>query len=1203
MTTESDSRSARYARKSLLPPMQPPETKRVTRSRLLALPEPNLSLDRSPLKEARTAQRNYLLHHRPQTLVQEASESDDELLLSPGKKYALPRQVDSNTTRSTSPPPQDDFGITPPEVSGGHASKNHDCETGELESRDSMEVETSGAAQNENPIAKFIPTHSRNLSEPTTMSSNPFSTGSSPKAKGKDRARSVPAFPVIDLENAPISPRRKRARSRSPTKERDSPKLQILIKTMPSILDTDEMPPPASSSTSLSDGPPVTALPLILEPPPSTPVAKTRPATIFNTPMSPLTPIPSTPPGFRTHEHIPSDLSPHPKGWDFGFETSKPIEGPPDVLDAVPPYVTPTAPAAEAVEITPDPPTNAATARKIAPSDKAGSVRVTRAVSQQSRLPRPGSSHSNHSSGTSTLLHTKAMNPPPVPKKNAFDVMMKSTARIEASKSKGKGKEKMPPGLSTSSSKLAPAPPALTHSKAISKPSLNKGKEKEKAKAGVGSSDSKRSSMKAKMRRREKPAPLPPPIQDRLPEEADGLVSTEALVVTEERLSDKSSPLAQPPADKVTAQEDETIDNSVPKVNSEPRFPDVDGVTPGSFPSSSLDAVLSSEIEQSVTPLEEIPAAEVEMKPVETPIAVDFVEDAPMDESLVADSPVVEAVVIEEAFAPVADNLVDSQPTENSPVVEKNVVEDIVVERVLEHVLAKNDDLAVDNDFSMSQDLPVSQDLSIPQDLPTAKERPRSRTGKSKAPATTADRVTRSSALKRKEIDPVTTQRTDRDHATVEKPAKKPKLSESSTGSSSSSKATFASSSKVPSFASPTKASAAKAKPKQIESSSPTKRLAKAPTFFPVVGPPAFARSFTGPPGKPSSLQTLASALEKLRAPPPERPNTSLGFSRDELEPATKHSVPAASIGLGRPSHALQRASTLASLPSSSAGPSRPRVGPSAKLAVGSGSLMRGRPGMFNRPGPKVSRNPGLPSVIGSPVKGGSLEEDSATFDPPVSLPTSSAGSMGPPEMPSTASTPAEATTEVDGMRRSTRIAQNTPAVDLPQDSQMESEPQLTVLKGCIVFVDVRSELGGDDLKDHIASKLKELGARVLGQVGQTCTHIVYKNGLPSTLSRFKQLSEPKPFVVGMDWVFRCINSLTREEERRFLVDIDDMNSIAPKRRKSMLPQLAFDHMDEGNDADRSFESSSSMVDNELTPLERARLRKAAAGHGVKPHR
>ncbi|KAJ7922603.1 hypothetical protein B0H13DRAFT_1603491 [Mycena leptocephala] len=146
------------------------------------------------------------------------------------------------------------------------------------------------------------------------------------------------------------------------------------------------------------------------------------------------------------------------------------------------------------------------------------------------------------------------------------------------------------------------------------------------------------------------------------------------------------------------------------------------------------------------------------------------------------------------------------------------------------------------------------------------------------------------------------------------------------------------------------------------------------------------------------------------------------------------------------------------------------------------------------RSAPKVTQNPSLPRVVGSPVKG---------RGPTVAK--SSSISVPPPTRP------------------------------------------LTILKGCIVYVDLISGFGDDSAKSFITDMLKDLGTRVLGSVGRTLTHIVYKNGLGGTLSRYRRLPDPKPLVVGIEWVIQSAKKGTHEDETPYIIDANDMNTTAMK--------------------------------------------------------
>jgi len=111
------------------------------------------------------------------------------------------------------------------------------------------------------------------------------------------------------------------------------------------------------------------------------------------------------------------------------------------------------------------------------------------------------------------------------------------------------------------------------------------------------------------------------------------------------------------------------------------------------------------------------------------------------------------------------------------------------------------------------------------------------------------------------------------------------------------------------------------------------------------------------------------------------------------------------------------------------------------------------------------------------------------------------------------------------------------------------------ILKGCAIFVDVRTEQG-DDAGSLFVDMLKGLGAKIMGRLGQTCTHIVYKNGLSNTLTRYRMLN-PKPVVVGIAWVVECVEKRAKVDEERFKIDVDVINVAGGnnKRRRTMLPK------------------------------------------------
>ncbi|KDQ27627.1 hypothetical protein PLEOSDRAFT_1056143 [Pleurotus ostreatus PC15] len=110
---------------------------------------------------------------------------------------------------------------------------------------------------------------------------------------------------------------------------------------------------------------------------------------------------------------------------------------------------------------------------------------------------------------------------------------------------------------------------------------------------------------------------------------------------------------------------------------------------------------------------------------------------------------------------------------------------------------------------------------------------------------------------------------------------------------------------------------------------------------------------------------------------------------------------------------------------------------------------------------------------------------------------------------------------------------------------------------------------------------LQRLGARILSSVGSTCTHVVYKNGLTSTVNKWRKLKN-KPHVVGIAWVVECAERKEKADETPHLIDLEGVNVAGVvKRRRSMLPRFIARELEEENsqqngDKDDAEKSSSS---------------------------
>ncbi|KAK1232158.1 hypothetical protein PQX77_004706 [Marasmius sp. AFHP31] len=456
--------------------------------------------------------------------------------------------------------------------------------------------------------------------------------------------------------------------------------------------------------------------------------------------------------------------------------------------------------------------------------------------------------------------------------------------------------------------------------------------------------------------------------------------------------------------------------------------------------------------------------------------------------------------------------------------------------------------------------------------------------------------------------------------------------------------------------------------PAKSSSASPSKLPRSSSMFAPSLNATRPSRPALATAG--SSYAELESALGKLNAPPPSRPSTSMGFNRDNSDDDSDApmgskddtSIRRSALGIGRPSSAGSNASSASKSglpvfkrPAPIQKDSRGIFMPASKSAVRKpGAIMRGGQSIYDRVaggvrGQKASQRTALPTVIGSPVKGGATttmvtdgdadfvmgefeagpsnqgdltladitmasdvesseaegsskakkkEKEDKSRRASMALHSLSqslndirtAESMLPPSPPRRA-----------GLRSTSSTYPSSSAEKNTEESSKKEAPAttLSILSDCKVFVDYRSD--DPHVTETWIQMLKDLGARIMTRLGPTCTHILWKDGLPSTINRYRSLNVPKPFVVGNNWIVSCAQEGKRVDETEFLVEIEDYKFAAAghKRRKSMIPKLRPDFTDTENngdsavpDGDVSMNSDISMS-SDLTPLERARMRQS----------
>lgn len=111
---------------------------------------------------------------------------------------------------------------------------------------------------------------------------------------------------------------------------------------------------------------------------------------------------------------------------------------------------------------------------------------------------------------------------------------------------------------------------------------------------------------------------------------------------------------------------------------------------------------------------------------------------------------------------------------------------------------------------------------------------------------------------------------------------------------------------------------------------------------------------------------------------------------------------------------------------------------------------------------------------------------------------------------------------------------------DSSVDEVVSKHSQRRFLEQVRVLVDVRDQ-DGEDASSGWAEKLRSAGAKVYTKVpgpsASPLSHIVYKNGRPSTLHYLRSTTQP-PIVVGVNWILHCLQQGKQVAENDFLVEV-----------------------------------------------------------------
>lgn len=150
-----------------------------------------------------------------------------------------------------------------------------------------------------------------------------------------------------------------------------------------------------------------------------------------------------------------------------------------------------------------------------------------------------------------------------------------------------------------------------------------------------------------------------------------------------------------------------------------------------------------------------------------------------------------------------------------------------------------------------------------------------------------------------------------------------------------------------------------------------------------------------------------------------------------------------------------------------------------------------------------------------------------------------------------------------------------------PVSQQKKGERQSRhFLAGLVVLVDVR-EQDGDDASSTWVEMLRSMGAKVMVRASERrLSHIVFKSGKPATLHHFRAQPDPKPLLVGVNWVLRCAEEGKKVLEEDYLVEVGKQAIFQHRRRRSsMAPKMA---PEESEDDESTLDSHS--VQAEVMP-------------------
>lgn len=229
------------------------------------------------------------------------------------------------------------------------------------------------------------------------------------------------------------------------------------------------------------------------------------------------------------------------------------------------------------------------------------------------------------------------------------------------------------------------------------------------------------------------------------------------------------------------------------------------------------------------------------------------------------------------------------------------------------------------------------------------------------------------------------------------------------------------------------------------------------------------------------------------------------------------------------------------------------------ELPSASGDETPVRPEVELRTPQTAERFPGLPSKR-------SYEEHAKTAMPQTRFQTPPPRSV---KRPATTQKPVTSLRKVALKASATPMKSKTPAKTplkaaamTPGNEPMTPHPAAP-LRGVVALVEVFTSDGGNATPAFVVL-LQRLGAKTTKNFSERVTHLVFKEGSPTTLQRLrvhnKQVAETgigtEMFCVNSRWVSDCETEGRRMDEHyeEYAVDVEDVPRAGKRRRKSMEP-------------------------------------------------